>query len=62
MASESAQQVKLNARLETLLAAKCAELQRMKQDAIVANAKIVQLASNCEALKGQVSPVCHHDS
>lgn len=54
MASESAQQVKLNAKLESLLTAKNGEVQRLKQDITIANAKIIQMANDFQSLKDQV--------
>ncbi len=54
MSVDSAQQLKLNVKMEALLAAREKEVQRVKGDLTAANAKIVQLASEAHALKNQV--------
>ena len=54
MSADSAQQLKLNVKMDALLAAREKEVQKVKGDLTGANAKIVQLASEAHALKMQV--------
>ncbi|KAK9916218.1 hypothetical protein WJX75_000162 [Coccomyxa subellipsoidea] len=51
MSADGAQQMKLNAKMEALLAIKQKEVQSQKVDLTKANAKIIQLASEAQALR-----------
>lgn len=51
MTADSAQQVKLNVKLEALLISKDRDIQQLKADLASANAKIIALASAAQILK-----------
>ncbi|BDA40900.1 probable beta-taxilin [Coccomyxa sp. Obi] len=55
MSADSTEQLKLNVKMEALLAAREKEVQRVKGDLTAANAKIIQLASEAHALKTQLA-------
>lgn len=59
MSADGAQQMKLNAKMEALLAIKQKEVQSQKVDLTKANAKIIQLASEAQALRNLVAYSSH---